>query len=151
MNKFDEHVEIVDAMQQTGNDVISMHEGHKLMPLDPNSIVDNAGSQPMPPKSELGNLTTIKKARDINHGVPHFGCLKLTKWNPLILHELPIPSFVKEIMMETITAATVEEEDEVGSSANFTCSKTTGIFKFLYCLVLEFDIELHVKRFHKRM
>ena len=139
MSKFDEHVETVNAIQQTGNDVsdiISMHEGHKLMPVDPNSVVDNGVSESVSLKSEVGNLTTIKKASDINHGVPHFGCLKLTKWNPLILQELPIPFFVKEIMMETITATTVEE-DEVGSFA-YTCSKTIANFKFLkfWCLSL---------------
>lgn len=126
VSKFDE---TVHAIQQTGNDVsdiISMHEGHKLMRVDPNSTVDNGVSESASLKNEVGN--PIKKAGDVNHG-PHFGCLKLTKWNPLMLQELPIPFFVKEITMETITATTVDEV-EVGSFA-FTCSKTIGIWKFL--------------------
>lgn len=147
MSKFDEHVETVNAIQQTGNDVsdiISMHEGHKLMPVDPNSVVDNGVSESVSLKSEVGNLMTTKKAGDINHGVPHFGCLKLTKWNPLILQELPIPFFVKEIMMETVNPPTVEE-DEVGSFA-FTYSKTIGNYKFLKLLCLSLILNLHVKR-----
>ena len=147
MSKFDEHVETVNAIQQTGNDVsdiISMHEGHKLMPVDPNSVVDNGVSESASLKSEVGNLMTTKKAGDINHDVPHFGCLKLTKWNPLILQELPIPFFVKEIMMETVNPPTVEE-DEVGSFA-FTYSKTIGNYKFLKLLCLSLILNLHVKR-----
>jgi hypothetical protein len=149
VSKFDEHVETVNAIQQqTGNDVssdiISMHEGHKLMmPVDPNSVVDNGVSESVSLKSEVGNLMTIKKAGDINHGVPHFGCLKLTKWNPLILQELPIPFFVKEIMMETVNAPMVEE-DEVGSFA-FTCSKTIGNFKFLKFLCSSLILDFCVK------